>query len=139
VLVDLDHFKRINDTFGHPTGDLVLRRVARSLHGAAPLGGVAGRWGGEEFAIVVPAGVGVSLSLEQAATIGERFREAVGSTALREIEGAQQVTASVGVTAWSGGGAQQSSGRIIAAADAALYQSKNQGRNCVSTSLVLAE
>jgi diguanylate cyclase (GGDEF)-like protein len=139
VLVDLDHFKRINDTFGHPAGDVVLRRVARSLHKATPLGGVAARWGGEEFAIVVPASDGVGLSLENAASIGERFREAVAGTSLGDIEGSPRITASVGVAAWSAAGAPQSSGRLIAIADAALYQSKNQGRDCVSTSLVPAE
>jgi diguanylate cyclase (GGDEF)-like protein len=133
VLVDLDHFKRINDTFGHPTGDLVLRRVARSLHGVAPMEGV------EEFAIVVPATDRASASLDHASRIGERFRAAVASIALTEIEGMPQVTASVGVAAWSGTGTHQSSSRLIAAADAALYQSKNQGRNCVSTTIVLAE
>jgi two-component system cell cycle response regulator len=139
VLVDLDHFKRINDTFGHPAGDLVLRRVARSLHGAAPLEGIAARWGGEEFAIIVPASDGVSLSLAHAAAIGERFRNAVASTVLRDIDASTSITASVGAAAWIGRGPLQASSRLIAAADAALYQSKNQGRNCVSSMLMLAE
>jgi two-component system, cell cycle response regulator len=136
TMVDLDHFKQINDTYGHPAGDVVLRSVAHALHAAAPFGGVAGRWGGEEFAVVVPTGDGGSSSAEQVAWIGERFREAVAATDLFEIEGAPRVTASVGVAAWNGIGMPLSSGRLVAAADAALYQSKNQGRNCVSASLL---
>jgi two-component system cell cycle response regulator len=139
ALVDLDHFKRINDTSGHPAGDLVLQRVARSLHAAAAVEGVAGRWGGEEFAIVVPArDDSSSLGLDHAAMLGERFRKAVESVG-REIEETPRITASVGVAAWSGAGVLQSSDRLIAAADAALYESKNQGRNCVRTSLVLPQ
>ncbi len=136
AVLDLDHFKRINDTYGHPAGDAVLRSVAHALHAAAPFGGVAGRWGGEEFAVVVPASDCGFSSVEHAARIGERFREAVAATDLFEIEGAPRVTASVGVAAWNGSGAQLSSSRLVAAADAALYQSKKQGRNCVSASLL---
>ncbi|HXN32110.1 MAG TPA: diguanylate cyclase [Polyangiaceae bacterium] len=138
VLVDLDHFKQINDTFGHPAGDLVLRRVARSLHRVAPGGGLAARWGGEEFAIVAPVSDGALTCPDHAARLGERFREAVEDIVLQEIDGTPKITASVGVAEWGGAGARQSSDRLIAAADAALYQSKRQGRNCVSTSIVLA-
>jgi diguanylate cyclase (GGDEF)-like protein len=133
VLVDIDHFKRINDTFGHPAGDVVLRRVARALHGVTPFGGTAGRWGGEEFAIVWP-GDGKE-TIEQ---IGERFRRAVGSIVVREIDGIPQVTASIGVAAWGGAGAAPSSSQLIAAADAALYQSKSKGRNRVNASIIKA-
>ena len=133
VLVDIDHFKRINDRYGHPAGDTVLRRVARALHGVTPFSGTAGRWGGEEFAIVWPGDEDETL-----ATIGERFRRAVGNVVLRELDGAPQVTASVGVAAWHGVGAVPTSAQLVEAADSALYHSKNQGRNRVSASLVQA-
>ena len=133
VLVDLDHFKRINDTYGHPAGDTVLRRVARTLHGVTPFGGTAGRWGGEEFAIVWPGDEDETLAM-----IGERFRHAIGNVVLRELDGAPQITASVGVAAWHGVGVMPTGAQLVEAADAALYHSKNQGRNRVSASLFQA-
>ncbi len=131
ALVDLDHFKRMNDTYGHPAGDAVLRRVSRALSAAGPLDATAGRWGGEEFALVFPReGAG------SAARLGERVRRAVAEIVLCEIDGAPQVTASVGVAAWNGHGAAPSSSTLISAADRALYASKRAGRNCVNTAVV---
>jgi diguanylate cyclase (GGDEF)-like protein len=128
ALVDLDHFKRFNDTYGHPVGDAVLRRVARALASATPATGVAARWGGEEFAIVMPGDAG-----ETPEEIGERLRRAVSEIVLFEIEGAPQVTASVGVARWAGDGERPSIPALIEAADAALYESKESGRNRVSS------
>jgi diguanylate cyclase (GGDEF)-like protein len=128
ALVDLDYFKRFNDTYGHPVGDTVLRRVARALANATPGSGIASRWGGEEFAIVMPGDTS-----ESAEEVGERLRRAVSDIVLFEIEGAPQVTASVGVARWSGDGERPSIPALIAAADAALYESKESGRNRVSS------
>lgn len=134
VLVDLDHFKHFNDTYGHEVGDLVLRRVAAALTTATPRQGLACRWGGEEFAIVLPGDVH-----EKPEDVGERFRSAISQVAIVEIEGAPGVTASVGVAAWAGKGDKPSIASLIAAADAALYESKEGGRNRVSaTSLPVA-
>jgi two-component system cell cycle response regulator len=127
VLVDVDHFKRVNDSFGHPVGDAVLREVARELETATPHDGTAARWGGEEFAIVLPGCE--DETLEQ---VGERFRYAVGNVALDDVRGTIWVTASVGVARWDGAGSPPPSARLVAAADSALYRSKNEGRNRVS-------
>jgi two-component system cell cycle response regulator len=132
VLVDIDHFKRINDDYGHPAGDAVLRRVARALDAATPAGGMCARWGGEEFAIVVrgdPAG--------SAERLGERIRQSVSDVTLDVID-AHHVTASVGVAKWDGTGLAPLGLDLIEAADAALYESKRGGRNRVSTSRVMA-
>ncbi len=128
ALVDLDHFKRFNDTYGHAVGDAVLRRVARALANATPCSGVATRWGGEEFAIVMPGHTS-----ETPEEVGERLRRAVSDVVLFEIEGAPQVTASVGVARWGGDGERPSIPTLIAAADTALYESKESGRNRVSS------
>jgi diguanylate cyclase (GGDEF)-like protein len=128
ALIDLDHFKRFNDTYGHAIGDTVLRRVARALASVIPGTGIAARWGGEEFAIAMPGH-----STESPEQIGERLRRAVSEVVLFEIEGAPQVTASVGVARWEGEGERPSIPTLVAAADAALYESKESGRNRVSS------
>jgi len=134
VLVDLDHFKHFNDAYGHEIGDLVLRRVAGALTKATPDHGLTCRWGGEEFAIVVPGDV-----REKPEEVGERFRSAICDIVISEVEGLPRVTASVGVAAWAGKGDRPTISRLIAAADAALYESKEGGRNRVSaTSLPIA-
>jgi diguanylate cyclase (GGDEF)-like protein len=128
ALVDLDHFKRFNDTYGHAVGDAVLRRVARALSNVLPGTGIAARWGGEEFAIVMPGH-----STEAPAEVGERLRRAVSDVVLFEVDGAPQVTASVGVARWEGEGDRPSIPVLVGAADAALYESKESGRNRVSS------
>jgi diguanylate cyclase (GGDEF)-like protein len=132
VLVDIDHFKRINDTYGHPAGDAVLRRVARALDAATPAGGMCARWGGEEFAIVVRGDAAGG-----AERLGERIRQSVSDVTLDVID-THHVTASVGVAQWDGTGLAPLGLDLIEAADAALYESKRGGRNRVSTSRVMA-
>jgi two-component system, cell cycle response regulator len=134
ALVDVDHFKRINDAFGHPVGDLVLRGVAREIARVTPVDSTAARWGGEEFAIVLPGHEG-----ESAEEIGERFRAAVGEVSLDDAGGTVWVTASVGVARWCGAKQPSSSAPLVAAADAALYRAKNEGRNRVSAAVALTE
>jgi diguanylate cyclase (GGDEF)-like protein len=128
ALVDLDYFKRFNDTYGHAIGDAVLRRVARALANVIPGTGLAARWGGEEFAVIMPGH-----STDDPVEIGERLRQAVGDVVLFEVEGAPQVTASVGVARWEGDGERPSIPVLVAAADTALYESKESGRNRVSS------
>ncbi len=122
LLIDLDHFKAVNDTHGHLAGDVVLKEVAdilvRELRGYDAVG----RYGGEEFIALLP---GVSASA--AAAIGERLRERVASN--NSTEGIQ-VTVSVGVAA-SVAGSGPSVEDIIGAADTALYEAKATGRNRV--------
>ncbi len=123
LMADIDHFKTINDTHGHPAGDAVLREVARRLRSSIRPYDEIGRYGGEEFLIVTP-GCGATNALKQA----ERLRARVGINPVEIFEGAVPVTLSVGVVASEGRNVADS---IIRAADEALYRAKSSGRNRV--------
>ncbi len=126
VMCDLDHFKRVNDSFGHPAGDSVLAVVGEMIRSALRATDIAGRYGGEEFLIVLPA-----TDMDGALTLAERVREAIESTNFDVGAAAPHpVTMSIGVAAF---GAGQSVEALVAAADAALYEAKGRGRNCVVT------
>ena len=119
ILCDIDHFKTINDRFGHPAGDAVIRAVARLLPGR----GYAARIGGEEFAIWLPG-----LTMRAAAQHAERLRMACESLRVEKL-GVYKVTASFGVTSFAPYTPLE---EIIARADNALYSAKHSGRNCVA-------
>lgn len=125
ILADLDHFKCINDTHGHPTGDVVLQEAARRLgRGVRPYDAL-GRYGGEEFLLVVR---GVDRpALEQ---LAERTRCLVTVLPVRVDALELPITLSLGV-ACTGPPSFAGSTRLIAAADGALYEAKRAGRNCV--------
>ena len=123
IVLDLDNFKRVNDRFGHTTGDAVLRKVAQTLERNARAADVVCRYGGEEMAVVLPG-----TSLADAGRVAERFRLAVEK--LGEPEG-QPVTVSVGVACYPQHGPHID--QFLAAADAAMYQAKRAGKNCVWT------
>lgn len=124
ALVDLDHFKGINDRFGHPVGDDVLRRfvtvAARSLRVSDRIG----RWGGEEFLVVLPASGGA----EAARMVADRLREAVATHPWREFGADLEVTVSVGVALARPGMTQ---GELLGRADLSLYRAKRAGRDRV--------
>ncbi|MEV6493581.1 sensor domain-containing diguanylate cyclase, partial [Actinoplanes sp. NPDC051633] len=122
LMVDIDHFKRINDTYGHPVGDEVIRVVADRL-GQFVRDGVVGRYGGEEFAVITPAEKPV------AAELAERLREVVSGNPVPTAAGALPVTISVGVACPDG--AEPDLGQLLNRADTALYQAKQAGRDCV--------
>jgi diguanylate cyclase (GGDEF)-like protein len=124
VLADLDRFKEVNDRFGHPAGDEVLRSFAHTLAGAVREGDIAGRWGGEEFALIL-VGVGVAGGLE----LAERARRLICARPVSTVRGGPiAVAASFGVAACTGGADIDD---LIAAADSALYAAKRAGRNRV--------
>lgn len=129
LLIDVDHFKRLNDRFGHPVGDQCLRQVALTLQSTcARGGGQVSRYGGEEFAVVLS-----DMSLERACDLADQLREAVERTQLY-VSGARRalaVTVSIGLTLAA---PDASPDRVIEAADAALYRAKHEGRNRVCTS-----
>jgi diguanylate cyclase (GGDEF)-like protein len=130
IMVDIDHFKRINDTHGHPVGDEVIRVVADRLRQAARDSDVLGRYGGEEFALVTPE-TGAS-----ATKLAERLREIVCAEPVPTKVGPLHVTISVGMAYLDRvGGVQQGPqlGQLLARADAALYEAKQAGRNRVAT------
>lgn len=124
ILVDIDHFKNINDTFGHPAGDLVLKEVSAIFMRFVRAYDWVGRYGGEEFLIILP-GTG----FESACARAEELRMAVQSAHILDGETMLRVTASFGVT--SGLPADYEVEAVIRTVDAALYQAKKNGRNCV--------
>ena len=125
ALVDVDHFKQVNDRYGHPTGDAVLREVSQRLRGGIRPYDAVGRYGGEEFLVVLPGA-----SAEEAAVVGNRIREGVQGRPVQVERETVSVTVSVGVAAASDG--DEEAGSLVARADSALYRSKDEGRNRVS-------
>ncbi len=123
LLVDLDHFKRVNDNHGHPAGDAVLVAVASKLRDTLRDRGTLARLGGEEFAIVLSA-AGRDVALDQA----EELRDAVAEVAVANSVEPGQVTASIGVALFDGNGSLDDWMRAV---DRALYAAKARGRNCV--------
>ncbi|RMG96358.1 MAG: GGDEF domain-containing protein [Deltaproteobacteria bacterium] len=124
-LFDLDHFKRINDTHGHPTGDAVLEFVASVLAHNARSEDTVCRVGGEEFAVVMRA-----CSLGDAEAAGERFRRAVEVATFERGDVRLSLTISVGLAAFDRN-AHVERANLYEAADRALYAAKRAGRNCV--------
>lgn len=122
VMVDVDRFKSINDSQGHPFGDTVLRHVAKALTDCARKDDAVCRYGGEEFGVLLP---GVRLS--SAVLAAERIRAAVEGLNLHHRNQTLRITCSLGVASYRGGTPEQ----LVAAADAALYLAKKQGRNRV--------
>jgi diguanylate cyclase (GGDEF)-like protein len=124
ALVDLDHFKRVNDTLSHETGDRVLRRVAEVLVAAAPADAVVARHGGEEFLVLLP-----DTDDTDARRACERIRTAVSQAGWSPVTGGLPVTCSIGVTTVTGPGTAPAS--ALAAADRYLYAAKRSGRDRV--------
>jgi len=126
LMLDLDHFKKVNDTLGHLAGDLVLSTIAGALTRAVRNEDVVARYGGEEMAIVLRA-----IGLDAAAHMAERMRKVVESTVI-PFEGKDlRVTVSIGIAEFPSTPAKQID-ELIEAADKALYRAKNSGRNRVS-------
>jgi diguanylate cyclase len=126
VLTDIDHFKTFNDSYGHLTGDQVLRLVAATVKQEIKGQDIAARYGGEEFAILLPR-----TALTQAVTVADHIRRSVMRKELiRRTTGESlgRVTISLGVATWRGG---DSISTLMERADACLYAAKRGGRNCV--------
>lgn len=125
IMVDLDHFKAYNDTYGHPRGDEVLIEVARLLRQASRTTDISARYGGEEFALILPETL-----RDDARRVAERIRHGVEELrfAWESRANVLRLTASVGVAAMSPGWNRI---RLLEAADMALYEAKRQGRNRV--------
>lgn len=128
IFIDVDHFKAINDAFGHTTGDIVLIEIARLLQQETFAGELVGRYGGEEFMILCP-----DTHLDQAIKRAERMRLAIAGLELAEMEG-WTLSASFGVTQTVAGDTVRSA---MKRADKALYAAKNGGRN--QTCFLLAD
>jgi len=126
LLLDIDHFKRVNDRYGHLAGDELLAATASTLISHVRAGDVLGRFGGEEFVVLLP-GAGQ----EQACWIAERLRERVRVIAIPSLGAAARVTVSIGVAELGRDGNELF--ELLAAADAALYRAKQSGRDRVAT------
>jgi diguanylate cyclase (GGDEF)-like protein len=127
LMIDVDHFKLFNDTYGHPEGDACLSRIGETLAGiATETMGFAGRYGGEEFCLLLP-----NTDVQRAQQIGEMARAAIQNLAMpHRTSSHQTVTASVGVASAKPNDTARP-GDLIEAADAALYAAKHRGRNTV--------
>jgi diguanylate cyclase (GGDEF)-like protein len=122
LIFDIDHFKSINDRFGHPAGDEILKLFATVVVNTLRISDLSGRIGGEEFAALLPC------SLEEGVIAAERVREAFAASGIAVEEGPVETSVSIGV---AGGPAGTELEVLLAAADTALYQAKRSGRNRV--------
>jgi diguanylate cyclase (GGDEF)-like protein len=127
LMLDLDHFKSINDRFGHAAGDLVLQHVAKVLQAKVRKIDQVARVGGEEFLVLMPGA-----SLDTARHAAERLREQLAADS-PEFQGASvKLSVSIGIAQWADRSERMS--RLLIRADTALYQAKAQGRNRVFAS-----
>ncbi|HPF32546.1 MAG TPA: diguanylate cyclase [Candidatus Sabulitectum sp.] len=123
IMCDIDHFKNVNDTHGHPTGDQVLERIATLLRKSVRSSDMVGRYGGEEFGIIM-----VNADRASAASAAERYRKKIESMDFHSRRGEFRVTVSFGVADSRG---KDSVNQLINGADRALYKAKETGRNTV--------
>jgi len=123
LMFDIDHFKKVNDVYGHLTGDRILCGVAQIIAAEVRREELVARWGGEEFAVVLP-----ETSIKGARQFGERIRLTVEQTKFEYDDRILQVTVSVGAASLAAGDTPES---LIAKTDALLYQAKEKGRNRV--------
>jgi len=126
VMFDLDDFKLVNDSLGHPAGDRVLREFAVLLAGGARGTDLAARYGGEEFAMILP-----HIDRDQAERVAERVRAAVADFSFLDPDNPRRVTVSAGVATFAPGLDIASAEQLVAAADRALYAAKAAGKNRV--------
>jgi two-component system cell cycle response regulator len=122
MLIDLDHFKKINDSYGHQSGDIVLKQVANAIAEAAREADICCRYGGEEFTVILP-----DTSPENAEILAHRIHQHIAKLALRQTGILKPVTVSIGIS-----GSDQSRvppSRLVREADKALYRAKGNGRN----------
>ncbi|MEJ2411863.1 MAG: GGDEF domain-containing protein [Anaerolineales bacterium] len=127
IMLDIDHFKKVNDTYGHAAGDKVLIEVVNTCLNNIREVDVLARYGGEEFIIMLP-----KTNKWQAGATAERLRETIANLEIRVDSGTIQVSASYGISDLNGEDEEQTLERCLKQADKALYQSKEAGRNRVT-------
>lgn len=134
VLLDIDDFKKFNDTWGHPAGDRALQEFATLVAGGARVSDTAARYGGEEFAVILPHTDSV-----MAMRVAERIRAAVEDFVFTVEDTATRITVSAGVATYPGSSGVDTVDTLIRAADQALYEAKGRGKNRVVQSDTLSE
>jgi diguanylate cyclase (GGDEF)-like protein len=125
-MVDIDHFKSINDRFGHAVGDEAIKAVAEACLQGKRKSDIVGRVGGEEFAVLLP-----ETSLTRARIVAERIRKRIAAQKLTAHTAQFKITASIGIA--EAAVSMPGAGSLMVAADEALYRAKAQGRNCYMT------
>lgn len=127
LMLDVDHFKRFNDTFGHKAGDLVLQMVGSTMRRRLRPSDMVARYGGEEFMILLP-----HTAPAEARVVAERLRAGIATTVISAEQGMElpSVTVSIGIAPWRQGDTLET---MLEAADKALYRAKEKGRNRVET------
>ncbi len=123
LMIDLDHFKRVNDNYGHLVGDTLLRHVAKEMCARLRMSDLIGRYGGEEFCVVLPDTDG-----RNANSVAEELRRTVAESPIQAPSGVVHITLSIGIAQWCEG---ESLERWINRADEALYRAKSEGRDLV--------
>jgi len=130
-MLDLDHFKKINDSYGHRVGDIVLQEISALILSTVRTNDVVARYGGEEFAIIAP-----ETDLKGAAVLAERIRKAVEQMEILADSATVKATVSIGVAMYLPDKKTATKAEILDAADASLYESKRNGRNKLSVARV---
>ena len=128
MMIDLDHFKQVNDQYGHVFGDTVLKSVAQAIRSCVKGRDLVARYGGEEFAVMLPA-----TALPGAVALAEQIRATIAGARIRRGSSSERIgaiTVSVGVSSWKPG---ESIDALIERADRAMYRSKSEGRNRVNS------
>ncbi len=127
MMLDLDHFKQVNDTYGHPVGDQVLKEFARRCKSSVREIDLVGRYGGEELVILLP-----EADREPAMQIAERLRTSIAAKPFKVLDGEITITVSIGIAEKNESTPQLET--LIACADQAMYCAKHRGRNCIAMS-----
>ncbi len=126
LMLDADHFKQVNDRYGHAVGDLALKHLARLLRARMREIDRVARFGGEEFLVLLPG-----LALADALPLAERLRQSVVAEPLAHGDGAIPMSVSIGMAEWAG--PEEEASRVLVRADAALYEAKRRGRDRVAS------
>ncbi|MCE2680218.1 MAG: sensor domain-containing diguanylate cyclase [Burkholderiales bacterium] len=125
LVLDIDHFKQINDTYGHPAGDETLKQVAQRMKAMLRVSDVVGRLGGDEFLVLLP-----NANEADGKLVADRLLKRISDSPVTSGEYRIQVTLSIGVTTCTVKGGVMSAQQILERADRSLYEAKNRGRNC---------
>lgn len=128
IIFDIDHFKQVNDSYGHPAGDMVLINLAKAVNTAIRPSDIVARYGGEEFAVILP-----ETGLAGARVFAARLRRCIEGIATNVNGQAIYITISAGISSTTAESAEVTKNQLLEAADRALYRSKNNGRNQIST------